>query len=123
MREIKFRAWDGKKYYFYSLRDLLVARVTVGHGYEDFPYDVDIEHEQYTGLKDKNGVEIFEGDIVKYDSPLGSIVSIMQVVFEYGGFKQKMPKEKGADIWYSWKTVEVIGNIHENKELLEGESK
>ena len=81
---------------------------------------------QYTGLKDKNGKEIFEGDIVKvYDdyNVYGIMAGeIYEIYFAFGGFRLKPkrnPKAKG-----NWVEdgidFEVIGNIYENPELLKG---
>lgn len=71
---------------------------------------------EFTGLFDKRGVEIYEGDVVKHDN--NSEIFIGFVKFEEGCFGV-YDKEKHFDSWvfdYDW---EVIGNIYENTELLE----
>jgi len=124
MREIKFRAWDGKKWLdghlfniglFYGNVQRNGSRGTVGG----------VTLDQYTGLKDKNGKEIYEGDVLQVDG--GGRPAILKVDFKDGQYVVYPDwLEKGEynplNAYTNWKeeimTLEVIGNIHENKYLL-----
>lgn len=81
----------------------------------------DIEIMQCTGLKDKNGKLIFEGDILKclYISPIGEIIPKLGFVkFDFGAFW--FDYKLGSSYLYNENALfEIIGNIHENPELLE----
>ncbi len=70
---------------------------------------------QYTGLKDKNGKQIFEGDIMT-----SSTEDRLKVVFENGGFCFSNDLLSGSDRLHSIRVsrLEIIGNIYENPELL-----
>ena len=98
---------------------------------KNYDFDEDFILMQYTGLKDKNGVDIFEGDIVKrtylFDGAFGK-THAGEVVYdkEYARYviskpyKHTEPKTEDLGNLLSCRsTYEVIGNIYENPELLE----
>ena len=85
--------------------------------------DVNVETVgQYTGLDDKNGKEIYEGDIVKLDSNMLKMTGIVTYHNNEAVFVlEDLHDEIEECLWYMQEDLEVIGNIYDNPELLGGE--
>ena len=123
MREIKFRAWDKACDVMLVPED---ANKWVMHGNGCSAIDGvwatdDLVLMQYTGLKDKNGVEIYEGDILS-DQSFHNDFDLWRgtVTWNYGGYSCISQEGEKTLTYYAPETqCEVIGNIYENKELLE----
>lgn len=128
MRELKFRIWDGAKnewlassnkdalpYYGFAL----VGEVMTVQSPPVWSLDEGNVVEQYTGLKDKNGTEIYEGDIIKVEGD----AEIYRVEWIYSGFglepRYNSPLYPILGNVKLRKKIEVIGNVHENPELVE----
>lgn len=79
----------------------------------------EIELMQSTGLKDKNGKEIFEGDIVKMSKDVYSEPTYYEVARHRGGAYRLESKQHGCELWLRHTDCEVVGNVYENPELLE----
>lgn len=122
MRELKFRIWDKKnKIFIYewdaSHKRLAISLVGLVYhgGYDDVLPENDYVVQQWTGLKDKNGKEIYEGDIISgkfYDTEYHHTETIKhEVVFNNGAYNI------ASGNWHK-PTLEIIGNIFETPELL-----
>lgn len=127
MREIKFRAWSkllnkmlSQEDLNKTLKDLTKIEYIAGIF---LPLNSDVEVMQYTGLKDSNGNEIYEGDIVKIEDYFGEDI-IGRVIYDEATAGYVF--HKGNERNYFQMTLDledyvhyVIGNIYENKDLLD----
>jgi uncharacterized phage protein (TIGR01671 family) len=124
MRKIQFRVWDNlEKKYVHELDDYHINHKGDILLYNSKCIDDRYTIEQSTGLHDKNGKEIYEGDIIGLK---GDIKTQFEVVFHNGGFCYKIEDEYYSFSGHNWlddivSKWEVIGNVNKNKNLLEEE--
>lgn len=137
MREILFRArtvseseyWDDGEWIegFYTCFSGEEHRIYTGYSETDcgdhYPDWFTVLPEtvwQYTGLTDKNGKKIFEGDICSKFSNYSGKKFCFPIVFEQGLFYAKYSETAGMPLCDICEKIEIIGNIHDNPELLKG---
>jgi len=123
MREIKFRAWSLERKCYVDVWEITFDDEglpgVLSFEYNGLLYKEPAHNfilEQYTGLKDKNDKEICEGDIMDDGYHICKIrwsehFTAFEAINENDGYM--------SNIWFVAKYGEVIGNIHENKNLLE----
>jgi len=132
MRPIKFRAWDKEKEaMIYILEEIHFGHLGEGKtistwiktptGYSrQLVFGENAELMQFTGLHDKNGRDVFEGDVLKIDGG-GEIIPVV-VSYKDASFGITWPEGNFAELKYYFDMpfcdVEVHGNIYENPELL-----
>ena len=134
MKDVKFRAWDGREM-FYDVQNAYKGHTGKHHPLESAhavsfgeALKLDLfEVMQFTGLKDISGKDVFEGDCLK--TPRSQIVKVVRYQVDRASFLMANVSdfqfEQNWDIWqkitqkYLWEfEFQVIGNIHENPELL-----
>uniref|UniRef100_A0A6M3KEL1 Putative YopX protein n=1 Tax=viral metagenome TaxID=1070528 RepID=A0A6M3KEL1_9ZZZZ len=137
MREIKFRAWDksSKKMGMVQIKQILIPDGNNEHGHQELAvshlkFGTNPSHwlispilMQYTGLKDNNGKEIYEGDIVNL-IPDGYVKEIATVEWDNNNASwiyrriSELELVNKSGVYVKWEPVEVIGNIYENPKLI-----
>lgn len=118
MRELKFRAWDRLDKEFTHNIDCLLDMSVAERVFALDDEGGELIIEQCTGLKDKNGKDIYEGDIVQIDD---HILGDFEVVWHNLGWKIKRSVGFETLSVHKSEDIVVIGNIHENPELLKKE--
>lgn len=122
----RYRAWDSAKkkfveHFFITDNGLICNMEEPTLGYR-LPIPIEkseLTLMQSTGLFDKNGKEIFDGDVVKMAKDVYSEPTYYEVVRHRGGAYRLESKKHGCELWLRHADCEVVGNVYENPELLE----
>lgn len=137
MREIKFRSWDANKKEMCRVLMIYPGDTAIGIQWIDKNKNIclsttaskeRVELMQFTGLKDKNGKEIYEGDVIEKDGETWQILwdknragfrflSIRSQKRKFLGTEIRLPESVGCQA-YLMQEMTVIGNIYENQELI-----
>ena len=130
MREIKFRGWNKTKnrmdFFSGIFNKHPYTEMSTFPQYESCPEYHEFEIMEFTGLKDKNSKEIYEGDIIKVSHPHAELFGddpyfFGEVFFRDGAFCHTFLEGRPSE--QMWEYAEVVGNIYENPELLKGSAK
>ena len=139
MREIKFRAWDkAHKFMAYNKKAAISfnGRLKTNAGFRDIE-ETDYELMQYTGLKDKNGAEIYEGDILSHETNYEPYKCVMEWHDNLGscgccyddcksvGFVGRVlpnTEYKYSSLASGYSEMIIIGNKYENPDLMKDET-
>lgn len=118
MRELKIRIWDMDRKVMLGIQYVIFYNGDFYENYRDLEDGIPIENivvMQSTGLKDKNGVGIYEGDIVRYFRN-----ELAVIVYRNGGVDIRSLSWRDCEpLQRRLGEIEVIGNIYQNKDLLE----
>lgn len=123
----RYRAWDKNLKTMYEVDDIMsidfgkseISVKTLFFERTNYYKFDDIVLMQSTGVRDKNGKEIFEGDVVKMAKNVYSEPTYYEVVRHRGGAYRLESKQYGCELWLRHTDCEIAGNIWENPELLE----
>lgn len=121
MRELKFRAWDrALSEMIDDIQDNQFINGDLVMGFGDYLSDSRYSVMQYTGLKDKNGNHLYEGDIIRQETEIIILSIDYGVVYfdeEDLWFKLKVFKNNAS--YRLFGDITILGNIHQNPELME----
>lgn len=127
MREYKFQAYDKDGIYTEDGKPEMLENITGKTYFDHIWHDDDFIKRQWIGILDKNGKEIYEGDIIEIKHPHKGRYYKGIVVYEkyyYTGKDFNFPHyDNPSNAFEDMTYVEVVGNIYENPKLLENEGK
>lgn len=127
MKQIKFRQWVNGQFHYWGVK--IGAADFTGPASGNKQNAANTIHQQFTGLYDRNGKEIYEGDVCRFDANeiegfncvLCDFIGVVEWDEEDAGFYYATNMDKWPHIkpWFAV-NVEVIGNVHETPELCKG---